>query len=71
MTKNEEISFKNSAIKTIRDLQNENARLKDAYGKRKKNRSLSETKIQGLQGVQVLQDLQKIKNTLGVKNINS
>lgn len=65
MTENEEISFKNSAIKAIRDLQNDTAKLKDAYGKRKKKESPSEIRIQGLQG------LQKLKNTLGAQNINS
>lgn len=58
--KNEdEMSFKNSAIKTINSLMSENKKLRDSMGKSKKTRKESAaSRIQGLQ---------TLKNTLGTQ----
>jgi hypothetical protein len=54
----DEVAAKNSQIKMIEDLQNENIRLKDQMGKRRK--SSREPSAAGR-----IQGLQTIKNTLG------
>jgi hypothetical protein len=54
----DEVAAKNDQIKMIDELQNENARLKDQIGKRKRG-SRQESSAGRIQG------LQTIKNTLG------
>jgi hypothetical protein len=54
--KMDDITFKNDQIKMVRDLQSENAKLKQMMGNRGGKRRAEAPRIQGLQS---------IKNTLG------
>lgn len=58
----DKISFKNKEIADIRKLQTENAKLKDAIGRKESvTRQSSVGSIQGLQ---------RLRNTLGTQNIS-